>query len=314
MPGPNDLTARDALPAYTASSVTLAKLELLRKYLYGFCNASQKGGPWYGLDLFAGSGLNMTPDGREVFGSTMTMLSAEGAPSVQNAAERVVAIEVDPKRATALSERVKPFGARAAVLVGDHEALLENALRLIPREALSFAVIDPEGFDTAWSTVARLSTHRVHRNGWKMEQLVLFPSWSVPRLQEEKHHARVDRVFGSEDWKTILEQRFPKIQAVDVTLFGDVTVREIRDSPTITAEEAALAWADLYAARFRDVLGYQHAQAIPMGDQAGRLKYHLIFASDNDAGANIMRWLEAKGPRDMSAVDPEASLQPLFQI
>jgi hypothetical protein len=106
---------------------------------------------------------------------------------------------------------------------------------------------------------------------------------------------------------------------VQTTLFGSAsldeigeTVNEIRDSPKITAEEAALAWADLYAEKFRSKLGYAHAQAIPMGNERGRLKYHLIFASDSAAGDRIMQWVGARVPANPGALDPDERLVPLF--
>ncbi|MGE4425021.1 MAG: three-Cys-motif partner protein TcmP [Solirubrobacteraceae bacterium] len=294
--------------------MTLAKLEVLRQYLHGFAGASRSAGPWYAIDLFAGSGLNVTKTGREVPGSTRTILDAHQEGIAEpHPATGVIAIESDAHRCRRLRTRLAPYGARAHVLEGDHEGHLEAALRLVPRDALSFALLDPEGFDVAWSTVARLASHRLHPSGWKMEQLVLFPSAWVGRLRDPKHHHVLDRAFGTHEWRAVLSQRFKRAQeVVDVDLFGDETVREIHASPDVTAEEAAMAWADLYAGRFRSTLGYRYAQAIPMGNERGRLRYHLIFASDNTVGDKIMSWVGERVPGDPGALDPDARLIPLF--
>ena len=51
-------TAADGLSARDAASWTEEKLMILDAYLTAFAKACQRAGGWYGLDLFAGTGLN----------------------------------------------------------------------------------------------------------------------------------------------------------------------------------------------------------------------------------------------------------------
>src|ERR1019366_10094952 len=51
-------TMGDGLPARDAASWTEEKLMILDAYLTAFAKACQRAGGWYGLDLFAGTGLN----------------------------------------------------------------------------------------------------------------------------------------------------------------------------------------------------------------------------------------------------------------
>lgn len=50
--------ASDGYPARDAASWTEEKLMILDAYLGAFAKACQRAGGWYGLDLFAGTGLN----------------------------------------------------------------------------------------------------------------------------------------------------------------------------------------------------------------------------------------------------------------
>jgi len=301
MPGDNDIHASDGLPAYVASPTTLAKLKLLELYLAAYALACRQAPEWYVLDLFAGSGRNIVegPCRREVNGSPLVALTAHEYFATARPGH-VIAIEKSPTRAHALRTRVAPFAPRAHVLVGSHEDRLEEALALVNSQAPSFAVIDPEGFEVGWTTLERLAAFRKRRKEpLKMELLILFPSASVARLRDAKHWPLLDDVFGCADWRVVLERRFPPstVSGLQLNIFGDPTEVVTMPAAEVEAEEARRAWVELYAGRIESVLGYRTVLPIRMVSPGGATKYHLVFATDHDAGATIMRHVRSAAPQ-----------------
>src|SRR5215210_4794387 len=70
--------ASDGHPARDAASWTEEKLMILDAYLTAFAKTCRRAGGWYGLDLFAGTGLNWsTTRDAPVNGSALIALEAE---------------------------------------------------------------------------------------------------------------------------------------------------------------------------------------------------------------------------------------------
>jgi three-Cys-motif partner protein len=138
--------AGDGHLARVAPPWTEEKLMILDAYLKAFAQACRKAGGWYGLDLFAGGGLNWSEvRDREINGSPLIALEAEAPP-----ATLVVACEHDRKAHKALGARTARYGDRARVFREDANKTIGKMLALVPNRAPAFAFLDPEGSELDW--------------------------------------------------------------------------------------------------------------------------------------------------------------------
>ena len=259
--------AEDGHEARVAHPWTEEKLRILSCYLAGFARACRRARGWYGIDLFAGAGLNVSgTTGDEIPGSPLRMLEA-GEPR----ATRVVVAEQSPRHASALRPRLATFEGRCEVLQMDAVTQIASVLAFVEPRAPAFAFLDPEGADLAWSAVRAIAAHKAPP-AKKIEQLILFPTDTgfvrllAHRQLDEDNASRVTAMFGSEDWRPIWEAR-----------------REGRADPAQSRE----AYVRLYIDGLR-ALGYRHTLDRLIVDDRRRPMYFLIFASDHDAGDEIM--------------------------
>jgi three-Cys-motif partner protein len=268
------LTASDGFPARLAPIWTEEKLAILRCYLEAFAKACQRHpSGWYALDIFAGAGLNISDLTKAEIPSSALIALEAGPP----AARRVVPCERSPRALPALTHRVTPHGDRAAVFAKDANAQIADMLALIPRDAPSFAFLDPEGSELAWETVRAIAEHKP-KPYKKVEQLILLPTdmgfvRTLPLTLDlpEAAAAKIDAMYGHGRWRAIYLRR---------------------RGGEINAEAARTEYVRLYAQGLRD-LGYVHVQERQItkegaGGAAGSPMYFLIHASDHDAGKRIM--------------------------
>lgn len=259
--------APDGLLARVAPPWSEEKLEILHGYLNGgsgnqggFARACKKAGGWYGLDLFAGSGLNIskTTD-QPVDGSPIIALKA-GTPQ----ALEVIAAEKHDDMCEALKLRTAPFGNRAHVLQSDSNRAINEMLARVPKAAPAFAFIDPEGADVDWCTVEAIANHKSKPN--LIEQLILLPvDMGFVRLIRD-YPDRVTKIYGHDEWKAIAERRA---------------------AGKISADQARGEYVRLYANGLKQ-LGYKHVIDRQVLKPNGHPLYFLIFATGHNAGLKIM--------------------------
>jgi three-Cys-motif partner protein len=272
--------APDGYPARDAASWTEEKLMILHAYLNAFAKACQRAGGWYGLDLFAGTGLNWsTTRDTPVNGSALIALEAE-APK----ATKVITAEKHPGAFEALAERTKCYGDRVACFNHDANDIVVDMLALVPKGAPAFAFLDPEGSELEWSTVEAIAEHKRGESRFKVEQLILFPTdMGFVRLAPD-HPELVTRIYGHDRWKEIYERR---------------------SAGLISAEQARGEYVRLYADGFSK-LGYATVLDRQITKQNGSPMYFLIFATDNDAGE--------RAAGHSSYVRPSRSRPPTFDV
>lgn len=260
--------ASDGLPARLAPSWTEEKLRILSCYIQAFARACRSAGGWYGIDLFAGGGLNISKtNGGEIWGSPMRMLQTP-----MPLATEIIAAEQDPRLAAALRSRTEDYGERIHVIQGDGVAEIGAILQRVERRAPAFAFLDPEGVDLAWTVVEAIARHKPP-GAKKVEQLILLPTdtgfvrllWLKKKL-ESAHVASIDAMFGNQKWRLIFQERRA----------GRISAAEARD-----------AYVKLYARGLHE-LGYLHVQDRRIEGDRGQPMYFLIFASDHPAGDQIM--------------------------
>ncbi len=254
-------TAEDGYPARDAPAWTEEKLMILECYIQAFARACRKAGGWYGLDLFAGMGLNYSLlSSVEIPGSPLILLVA-GSPQ----ATKVLLCEQHDGARQALTHRCGAYAPRADIHPGDANVFVHDMLSKVPKAAPAFAFLDPEGSELAWETVAAVAAHKRGQLR-KIEQLILFPTdMGFVRLAPD-HPEKVTRMFGHERW---------------------IEISEARTREEITADEARGAYVRMYAEGLEG-LGYETVLDRQIIKEGGQPMYFLIFATDHDAGERIM--------------------------
>ncbi len=278
---------------------TRAKLEMLSDYLAGFAQASKKPPERIYLDAFAGEGIGLDRlTGEEFLGSARIALEAGQGTGFT----RFRYFEMGQKAAELEAQLKTDYpGKDIKVYEGDCNVTIPEALAEL-RElnwAPTFAFLDPDGMELAWSTLEALANHkRGYRSGtstkpeFKVELWMLFPTPGIVRtlaLDETKvletDFARADRLFGSEEWRPIYE---------------------LRKKGAITAEEAREEYLNLIRWRIEHVLGYRFAHPFELKNTGGVPLYHMIFATDHDAGTQIMSHIYSNAAKRLPAMLEEA--------
>jgi three-Cys-motif partner protein len=260
----------DGLTIRNAGSWAKDKLEIIRDYLYHFGIACKNKAPtFYFVDAFSGPGINRIEDtGELVWGSPL--LAIRSAPPFA----KCLFMDLNKKNIESLEARTEPHQERVVVRRADcNRHLVSTMAETLNRHNPCLCLLDPEGSELEWETVAAIS--RFKRGRYKAEQLILLPTHTgfirqlfVNRPLEEWAENNLTRMYGSDEWRDIYERRV---------------------AGRITTDEATTEYVRLYAGRLRG-LGYENVLDREIRDHGfgGPLRYFLLFATDNQAGYRIM--------------------------
>jgi three-Cys-motif partner protein len=201
-----------------------------------------------------------------LLGSTLIALETEPAFA------KCLAIELRADDAAVLAQRAHAYGSRAVIVQGDANSELVGAMdREIPHRGPSFVLLDPEGTELEWSTVAGAARHR--HGPRKSELLILFATEGVNRMlpveaEIERHNEMaLNRMFPPQaDWRSVWLAR-----------------RDGEFTPT----EARLQYVEQYMLGLW-ALGYAAVLRREISRSSGGLVYHLVFATDHPTGERIM--------------------------
>jgi three-Cys-motif partner protein len=278
---------------------TRAKLQMLADYLAGFATASKGQSERIYLDAFAGEGTGLDRlTGEQFPGSARIALEAgEGAGFT-----RFRYFEMGQRAAELEAQLREDYPDKdIKVYEGDCNETILDALSELQEFnwAPTFAFLDPDGMELAWATLVALADHkRGYRSArstkpeYKVELWMLFPTVGIVRtlaLEEEKVSeadiARANRLFGSEEWRPIYDLRLAE---------------------TISAAEAREEYVNLMRWRVEQVLGYRFAHPFELKNTKGNTVYHMIFATDSDAGTRIMSTIYANAANRLPDMLQEA--------
>jgi three-Cys-motif partner protein len=280
---------------------TQAKLEVLAEYLDRFTTASKSVSERIYLDAFAGEGTGVDRlSGHEFRGSPLIALDIDDPPF-----SRLRFFEL-PGRAQALEARLRELypGRDIRVLAGDCNVLLPKALdELSPlRWAPTFAFLDPDGMDLQWESIKSIAEFRSGRH--KAEMWILFPSGGLLRTlmldqdrpTSEADTARATQMFGTRDWQRTFEARRRSL---------------------LTGREAREGYVNLMRWQLHQDLGYKWVHPLRIQNVRGAVIYHMLFATDHDAGTRIMsslydRAIEELPARQQSERDEKSGRPRLF--
>ncbi len=267
--------APDGGPVRSIKPHTLKKLAVLLLYFKPFTQIV-KGG--YYVDGMAGPGIcevKDVPQTRFVWGSPLLALRTK--PGF----ERCWFVELDEKTAQALDGRTGAIPRRNEVRHGDVNVLVPRIVGEVPPGAPCFCFLDPEATEVHWSTVAQVANTPGRTK--RPEILINFPlEMAFQRLlatgepMDAAAVAKADRFFPGPRWREVHEARLRGL---------------------ITTQEANERYLNLYK-RGLEGLGYKpdriHSLLVKTPGQPGgkgHPLYHLVFASDNPKGSQIMEYV-----------------------
>lgn len=260
---------------------TRAKLEMLAEYAGAFVTASKNQPERLYLDAFAGDGRGVDRvTGSEFPGSPRIALDAGEGEGFT----RLRFFELESKAAELESKLRNDYPGRdIKVYGGDCNTTIPRALAELRqlKWAPTFAFVDPDGMELAWETVVAMADHKrgyraatSSKPEFKVELWMLFPTQGIVRtlaLEEgklsPKDQDRATRLFGTDRWQRIYE---------------------LRVSNEIDAAEAREEYVNLMRWRLEHDLGYRYTHPFELKNTRGGTLYHMIFATDNDAGTRIM--------------------------
>ncbi len=156
---------------------------------------------------------------------------------------------------------------------GDCNEVIDEALSQFEDRALpAFCVLDPEGMELAWETVEACATARERSTPYEL--LIYFSTPGAYRSgavtdpdQIRGDEGALHRVFGNDDWRPIAERQ---------------------RAGSLSGKAAGSEYLALYKAQI-EKLGYEYVMSRPsIGTSRRNLIYHLVFATSNGAGRNIM--------------------------
>lgn len=269
---------------------TRGKLDILERYLDAFTTASKSAEERIYVDAFAGEPENHDRLTNEpIDGSARIALRTANPPFTRlrffetraNAAKLNAALRADfPDR----DFRVEG---------GDCNALIPQVLEDLSELswAPTFAFVDPNGMEAAWSTLEAIADFRRERKT-KVELWLLFAAPMFQRvLRVDESQTRevdteaIDRMFGCREWRQIYRAKLDR---------------------TIESAEARDAYLNLMRWRIEKVLGYRWTHSLDVRNEAGIPIYHMIFATDHEAGTKIMSSLYARAAAEFPAMCAEA--------
>ena len=278
---------------------TQLKLKVLADYLDAFVRASRGQRERIYLDAFAGEGTGLDRlTGEEFPGSARIALEAQDPGFTR------FRFFEKGRRAAELQERLRADypGRDIAVYQGDCNETIPRALRELEpyRWAPTFAFIDPDGMELSWATLHALATHKTgyrsatsDKPAYKVELWMLFPS------------AGLMRTLALDEWKVT-----PADEERATRLFGDVSWRaiyELRLADRLTGADAREEYVNLMRSRLERVLGYRWTHPLELKTTGGIPVYHMIFATDHDAGTRIMEHLYRTAAAEIPAMRKEAA-------
>ena len=270
---------------------TRGKLDILERYLDAFTTTTRfKSSERIYLDAFAGEPENQDRlTGESIDGSARIALGVDDPPFT------VLRFFETPENAKKLDAALRAdFPDRDfRVDGGDCNVLISRTLDELRHLswAPTFAFVDPNGMEAAWSTLEAISKFRPKPKP-KAELWLLFAPPMFQRVLKvdggttrDEDARAIDRMFGCREWREIYRAK----------LDGKIKPAEATD-----------AYLNFMRWRLENVLGYERTHPLDVRNEAGRTIYYMIFATDHPVGTKIMSDLYARAAAEFPAMRVEA--------
>ncbi len=269
---------------------TRGKLDILRRYLEAFTTASKSADERVYIDAFAGEPHNFDRlTGEDIEGSARIALTIDDPPltRLRFFEKEHIAIRLEEVLRRDFANR------DFKVIAGDCNETIPLELRKLRRFgwAPTFAFLDQNTLEAEWRTIETLADFKAGRP-YKVELFLLFsPSMFVRLLPtqgrsvSERDAERITKMYGTDQWRHIYVSR-------------------LQDE--LTPEQAQFEYLNLMRWRLENELGYQRTHALAIGNERGRVIYHMVFATDHPAGDRIMRYLYRMAAEEFPKMREEA--------
>jgi len=286
------VSSDDGLPARRNGIWGKEKLSFLDEFVPAALQATGGGKKpklqrWY-VDLFAGPGRNVDPETSEEFeGSAVRVLPMAAQSNARVHFTHAVLVNKNPDDQAALQERIRrlrstnrcPIQPRnLQFLTDDANHVVHRIIRSIDTDAYALVFADiTKPSHWPWASVRALKGHG-HKS---VDLYLLFPlGMALSRMMSynddtvEQSTAVLDRFFGTNEWRTLVDRRKTDAQSAELR-------RGI---------------LDLYMTRLRG-LGWAHVLVARDIYRVGEASlYQMIYASNHPAGGRIAEW-SASRPR-----------------
>jgi three-Cys-motif partner protein len=270
---------------------TRGKLDLLRRYLNAFTTTTKnKASERLYLDLFGGQPQNRERITEADLDGSARIALAIGDPPFT----RLRVFELEPY-ASRLREvlRADYPGRDAQVVAGDCNQTIARALAELRRYnwAPTCAVVDPNGPDIHWSTLETLAKFKKRTAKTKVEIWMLLAAGMFMRnlptsgAATEGSRRTLTAMYGTDQWTAIYDAR----------VAGHLTGRQAREE-----------YVNLMRWRLQNVLGYRWTHPLEIFNERGVPIYHMIFATDHQAGDRIMTNLYNQAANEFPAMRHQA--------
>jgi three-Cys-motif partner protein len=259
---------------------TQSKLQILEDYLAAFLTASSlraKGAVY--LDAFAGEGAGRDRLTNAEFDGSARIAAAAAATNDSGFCFTYLRfVELNRTHADDIRREFRSDfpGRDIDVVPGDCNVEIPRILAEMSNDLTwypTFAFLDPFGIELRWDTIRALADHKRERT-YKVELFMLFATPAIMRiagLDPDKAvpdaGARLTGLFGCEGWRPIVDARRRRL---------------------IGGDQAREAFANVMRWRLVHDLGYQRTHVLEFKNSRGAPLYHMLFASDHEAGDRIM--------------------------
>ena len=267
----------DGLPMRESNDYARAKLRIIEGFVGRFITSMRDKWPaLYFIDLFAGPGKNIFPDGSVMLGSPLISLTA------RNSFTHYRFVDANHSHCQALAERAQGSDRRrhVQILHGDCNFRVNDIVNEISafddrqeyyghRPSLNLAVLDPEDLTLEWKTVELLGRMK------RMDLIINFSTSGIIRSAmnalKTGNTTRIDNFFGTKEW-----------QAAFINAPNDSTHKR-------------RAMLDLYKERLNHLLKYKAIKTTEdeavFRNRKNAQVYTLIGASKHELGMNF--WVDS---------------------
>ena len=252
------------------------KLEIINRYAKAYSQilSNQKKLQHVYIDAFAGSGTHI---------SRTTKNPVRGSPQIaldiKPPFKEYYFIDIDGDKVAELN-KIVANRHEAHVLKGDcNTRLLTDVFPKVKREDYrrGLCLLDPYGLDLNWEVInaaGRMKSIEIFLNFpvMDMNRNVL---WSNPEHVDPADILRMNTYWGDESWKEAAYRPTPN-------LFGDIVGVKEKNKPIALA----------FRKRLKEVAEFQYVpEPIPMRNSIGKDIYYLFFASQNQTGEEIVKYI-----------------------
>ena len=254
------------------------KLEIVKKYAekYSIILSKQSYLKHIYIDAFAGAGIHISKTSKEIVaGSPLNALHVE--PPFKE----LHLIDLDGKKAQFLAELTIDF-PNVYIYQGDcNKILLEKVFPKVKYEDYrrGLCLLDPYGLHLKWEVLRKAGEMK------SLDIFLNFPTMDMNRTALLKNPNAVEKIYiermtafwGDESWKNVSYS-----EPLQRGLFGEETKEK----------ESNQAIAEGFRERLQNVAGFKFVpEPIPMRNSTGATLYYLFFASHNEKGNNIARYI-----------------------